>query len=982
VAAPTWRDLLPEPSPAADSVPLALGVELRRLESRASHAWQPRRAETVTPRALTQRTDSLLVGLRPMMRSPRTGAWIKGDVSWDALRRPGGPHDPRLARWFAELHSLSREIRSLGPFTDVSEWITLDTVSSALLWTHLGLAAGLGIPLIGTTKHLHVTLASVATLSMAAEPRAEGGLTLSAEVAVDGQSVDVAAVRPVARSGIYAFAVRPGLITLTLAPLALGDAGPALLGAPGGIRVPASEAAEFVRDHLPRLARRVDVVPRGGLELPAAGAPVLVVCIAFRPEHTIDVRLEWEYAGLDRVPWDADAEADRDEAGEADLRARAEAAWRESGTSSPLEPGTLRGIASAEFIAHTVPALEALDGVRIERTGTPRRYTELTGAPEITVTTVESTDPDWFDLGVIVTIDGRRIPFAPLFTALSRRRTKLLLADGRYFSLAHPALDRLRELLDEAATLSEWETAPRISRHQVDLWADFEDLADQAEPAVSWRATAQGLRDVERIEPTPVPSSLRADLRPYQRAGFDWLAFLWRHRLGGILADDMGLGKTLQMLALIVHANEAGEPRPFLVVAPTSVMSVWRTEAERFAPGLRVQTVDATRTKSGRPIAPVAASADVVITSYTLVRLDESEFGTVEWAAVILDEAQFVKNAQTRQHRAVRDLRAPLTFAVTGTPLENSLTELWALLSLTAPGLFPSARRFREQYVQPIELGKVPENEEGGPFRAARLARLRRRIRPLVLRRTKELVAPELPPKQEQELLVELAPSHRALYDTVMQRERQKVLGLLEDLDRNRFTVFRSLTLLRMLSLAPGLIDPEHAHVPSSKLDELMVQLREVVAEGHRTVVFSQFTSFLTLVADRLDAEGIEHAYLDGSTRQRERVIDGFRTGDAPVFLISLKAGGFGLTLTEADYVFVLDPWWNPAAESQAVDRSHRIGQTRTVMVYRLIAAGTIEEKVMALQRRKARLFEAVLDDAALFGQSLEADDIRALLED
>ena len=549
-----------------------------------------------------------------------------------------------------------------------------------------------------------------------------------------------------------------------------------------------------------------------------------------------------------------------------------------SGIAAPPASQTLRGIEAAEFVARTVPALEAVDGVRIERAGAPRRYTELTGDPEITVSTVESSDPDWFDLGVIVTIDGRRIPFAPLLTALTRRRTKLLLADGRYFSLAHPALDRLRELLDEAATLAEWETSPRINRHQVDLWADFEDLADQAEPAVSWRATAEGLRDVQRIEPTPVPTGLTAELRPYQRAGFDWLAFLWRHRLGGILADDMGLGKTLQMLSLIQHAHETGERRPFLVVAPTSVLSVWRSEAERFAPGLRIETIAATRAKSGRAVGEVAASADVIITSYALLRLDAAEFGGVDWAALVLDEAQFVKNPQTKLHRAARDLRAPMTFAITGTPLENSLTELWALLSLTAPGLFPSARRFREQYVQPIERGKVPENEEGGPYRAARLARLRRRIRPLVLRRTKELVAPELPPKQEQELHIELAPAHRALYDTVLQRERQKVLGLLEDLDRNRFIVFRSLTLLRMLSLAPVLVDPDDAGVPSSKLDELLLQLREIVAEGHRTVVFSQFTSFLELVGRRLDAAGIAHTYLDGSTRHRERVIDEFRT--------------------------------------------------------------------------------------------------------
>ena len=224
-------------------------------------------------------------------------------------------------------------------------------------------------------------------------------------------------------------------------------------------------------------------------------------------------------------------------------------------------------------------------------------------------------------------------------------------------------------------------------------------------------------------------------------------------------------------------------------------------------------------------------------------------------------------------------------------------------------------------------------------------------------------------------------PAHRTLYDAVLQRERQKVLGLLDDLDRNRFIVFRSLTLLRMLSLAPELIDPAHAHIPPSKITALFEQLDEILAEGHRTLVFSQFTSFLRLVASRLEERGIRYAYLDGSTRDRDGAIASFRAGDAPVFLISLKAGGFGLTLTEADYVFLLDPWWNPAAESQATGRAHRIGQTRPVNVYRLIASGTIEEKVMALQKRKARLFHAVMDDDALFSTALSADDIRGLFD-
>jgi len=250
-----------------------------------------------------------------------------------------------------------------------------------------------------------------------------------------------------------------------------------------------------------------------------------------------------------------------------------------------------------------------------------------------------------------------------------------------------------------------------------------------------------------------------------------------------------------------------------------------------------------------------------------------------------------------------------------------------------------------------------------------------------VLRRTKELVAPELPERQEQELRIELSPAHRAVYDTVLQRERQKVLRLLTDLDSNRFIVFRSLTLLRMLALAPALVDAGDTGIPSSKLDALRERLRELIAEGHRALVFSQFTSYLDLVRADLDAHGIAYEYLDGSTRRRADVIDAFRRGDAPVFLISLKAGGFGLTLTEADYVFLMDPWWNPAAEAQAIDRTHRIGQTRPVNVYRMIAAGTIEEKVVALQQRKARLFTAVLGEGDALAQSLTADDIRGLLE-
>jgi SNF2 family DNA or RNA helicase len=296
--------------------------------------------------------------------------------------------------------------------------------------------------------------------------------------------------------------------------------------------------------------------------------------------------------------------------------------------------------------------------------------------------------------------------------------------------------------------------------------------------------------------------------------------------------------------------------------------------------------------------------------------------------------------------------------------------ELHSIFSIVAPGLFPISTKFAEQYQRPIERNGDKEL----------LGQLRRRIRPLMMRRTKEAVASDLPPKQEQNLEVELGSKHQKIYQTHLQAERQKILRLVEDMDRNRFTIFQSLTLLRLLSLDASLIDEEYAAVPSAKLDALFEQLEDVVAEGHRALVFSQFTSFLKKAAERLEAAGVDYCYLDGSTRRRAEAIDRFKNGEAPVFLISLKAGGFGLNLTEADYCFMLDPWWNPATESQAVDRTHRIGQTKNVMVYRMVSRDTIEEKVMALKERKSQLFSSVLDDDGVFASQLTAEDVRGLL--
>jgi SNF2 family DNA or RNA helicase len=384
-----------------------------------------------------------------------------------------------------------------------------------------------------------------------------------------------------------------------------------------------------------------------------------------------------------------------------------------------------------------------------------------------------------------------------------------------------------------------------------------------------------------------------------------------------------------------------------------------------------VVPISATTKRRGHDLGEMVAGADAVVTSYTLLRSDFAAYSELPWSGLLLDEAQHAKNRQSKVYQCARRLAAPTKIAITGTPLENNLMELWSLLSISAPGLFPSPERFREYYSKPVE--RMGDHE--------RLTQLQQRIKPLVLRRVKEQVAAELPPKQEQVLEVDLHPQHRKIYQTRLQRERHKVLGLISDSNTNRIAIFRSLTLLRQLSLHAGLVDDEYAELASAKIDTLLEHLGEVQAGGHRALVFSQFTGFLGKVRERLEADGIPYCYLDGRTRDRAAEVARFKDGATPVFLISLKAGGFGLNLTEADYCFLLDPWWNPATEAQAVDRTHRIGQTRNVMVYRLVARDTIEEKVMALKARKAQLFSDVLGDASTFGGTLTDDDIRALLD-
>ncbi|WP_430647380.1 DEAD/DEAH box helicase [Agromyces sp. GXS1127] len=1002
-----------------DLRPLGLQFELRRRVQRRNGEWRGPRDE---PARRAPAVDRLAV--RPVAQGAR-GAWVKDGLTWQniAYQASAAGVDPAQSRWFAQFAMLKGTTPSVHVYG--SEWITVDEFDSPLLWALLAEAGRLGIALVGSDVTPEVVLQGAATLGLDAS-RADGDLVLAPTLTVDGapRSLGLGAgvgagtggdasgaggstgvgIRPIAAHGLYRFDLDAGRIELAPVPSGLGSAELALLDAPEPIRVPAAEVPEFLTAHVHPLARTLAITSRDAtFELPPTPPATLVLDARYEPDDVL--RLAWRWERADGRVSEVDPSAEPDPEFDDDLVARVadELGW------VPFEAVLLRGIDAAEFSAERMPRLEALadrspSPFRIDVRGERPDYREATERPELAVSLVESRKRDWFDLGVVVTVGGRKVPFMPLFRALATGRKRLLLVDKSYLSLDLPVFDELRDLIEEAGTLEEWETGVRIPPSRMSLWADFEDLADVAEPALAWRATVAGLEHGD-VPDLPPPAGLTLPLRPYQLDGFRWLAFLHANRLGGVLADDMGLGKTVQCLALMQHAVErattdaaaapaAGAP-PFLVVAPTSVASNWVREAARFAPGLRVASVTATTAKRRRSLSDIAAGADLVVTTYAVLRLEAEEFGDLEWGGLILDEAQFVKNAETRVHEAARGIRAPFRLAVTGTPLENHLGELWAILRIVAPGLFPSRRAFDERYRRPIE-------EEGN---AERLDRLRRRIRPLVLRRTKEAVAPELPPKQEQVLEVELVPEHRRLYDVVLQRERQKLLGLVDDLDRQRFIVYRSLTLLRLLALDASLVDAErHAGIPSAKLDALFEQLDDVLAEGHRALVFSQFTSFLDRVTERLDAAGVPYAHLDGSTpaRRRDEEVARFRAGEASVFCISLKAGGVGLNLIEADYVFLMDPWWNPASEDQAIDRAHRIGQDKQVMVYRLVAAGTIEQKVMELKAKKGELAASVLDaadgdaavgveegadgrpdaaDGAFSRATLDADDLRGLLE-
>jgi len=612
----------------------------------------------------------------------------------------------------------------------------------------------------------------------------------------------------------------------------------------------------------------------------------------------------------------------------------------------------------------------------------------LRDAGEVYQEFFETGTPQWFDLELGVMVDGKRVPIASALADWIRRTphpqawleradpSSAVLLRIDPLGLVRLSAERLKRLLAPLIDTYAFDRGTADGKLKLSrLEAALIEVTPEAERRTQTNLAAlrRRLENFNGITSHPPSAEFRAQLRPYQQAGLDWLQFLREYGLGGILADDMGLGKTVQALAHLDLEKAAGRAdRPTLVVAPTSVLPNWIEEAARFAPRLRVLSLRGAQ-RGARFAA--AGNADLLLTTYALLARDREALGALKYHYVVFDESQFLKNSRTQAHAVAASLDARHRIALTGTPIENNLSELWAHFNLLLPGFLGDAPQFTRTWRTPIERGGD----------SARLARLVKRVRPFVLRRKRTEVLDELPAKTEVVHHVELEGAQRDLYEALRIALDRKLRQAIDSkgIARSQIVILDALLKLRQACCDPRLVKAsaaKAAHGVSAKLDELREMLEELLAEGRRVLLFSQFTSMLDLIEPELRKLGARHLRLDGSTADRETPVRRFQAGEADLFLISLRAGGTGLNLTAADTVIHYDPWWNPAVEAQATARAHRMGQEKAVFVYKLIARGTVEERIVELLGRKQALADALLGEGRARGPLITEQDIRALL--
>jgi superfamily II DNA or RNA helicase len=598
---------------------------------------------------------------------------------------------------------------------------------------------------------------------------------------------------------------------------------------------------------------------------------------------------------------------------------------------------------------------------------------ELAGAhvrsSPIQVNARVSSGVDWLSVKISYESDGVGVDRAELERCLRDGVKFVKLSDN---SFAPFDADKIRSLMDREVEIMTSGKNGKLPLSQAGRVQELLGQVQESTIAATTKALFKKLSSIDEIKPAKKPRGLKATLRPYQEQGLAWLRFVHEMQSGGVLADDMGLGKTVQTIALLLSIKQEQKEVRALIVAPTSVVTNWVREIERFGPTLTVSLWHGAGRKEQRK---ELDEANVIITSYALLRRDIDLLKNLKLDYAILDEAQNIKNPISATAQAARELTAERRLALTGTPIENRLSEIWSIFEFVSPGLLGSLQKFEERFGRPIDQGDS---------KAA--ARLRSVIHPFILRRTKVEVAQDLPPKIEVDKVVDMAPDQRAIYLQVLREVRAQVMGEVErvGLAKSQLHILAGLTKLRQAACDPRLLGlpREFSHDDSGKLSALRELVDEVQSGGHKVLIFSQFVSMLKLVQQALDEDKVKYEYLDGSTMDRPERIERFQTDPTiPVFLISLKAGGSGLNLTAADTVIHFDPWWNPAVEDQASDRAHRIGQKKIVTVYRLVAAGTIEEKILELKQKKKDLVSSVLTEDMGGGKQLTREDLDDLFK-
>ncbi|WP_257666199.1 DEAD/DEAH box helicase [Parapedobacter tibetensis] len=571
---------------------------------------------------------------------------------------------------------------------------------------------------------------------------------------------------------------------------------------------------------------------------------------------------------------------------------------------------------------------------------------------------------DWFDVQAIARFGNYEVPFTQLRNHILNYIREFVLPNGEVAIIPEEWFAEYNHLFH----FSESKKGIRLSKHHIGLLSDLTEHTN-----LTMDRKLERLIDFNEIADIKEPQQFNGSLRPYQKAGYNWFHFLQKYHFGGCLADDMGLGKTIQTLALLQRQKETrmAEEGTFtsLIVMPTSLVYNWQNEADKFVPELRV-LVHTGISRSKDPI--IFASYDLVITTYGIVRSDEELLKSFYFNYIILDESQSIKNPVSKSFKAVKSLKGKHRLVLSGTPVENSVADLWSQMAFLNPGLLGSYHYFQQEFVQPIEKKKDEE----------RARRLQAMIKPFVLRRTKSQVATELPSKSEQVFYCAMGIEQTECYERVKSEYRNAILENLgeEKTKTPQIALLQGLTKLRQLANHPRMVDNTFKG-ESGKFESVIHTLENVLQRGNKVLVFSQFVKQLVIFKQYFDKHDIGYAYLDGATKNREEVVRQFRQNeDTRLFLISIKAGGVGLNLVEADYVFILDPWWNPAVEQQAIDRTHRIGQTRNVFIYKFITKDTVEEKILALQNRKKVIADTLITTEESFIKSLTQDDIRELL--